>query len=104
MATAMVTEGLFVRLEAKHGKEAAVAEFLKSALPSVEREPETTAWFAVQIGPTTFGIFDCFPDESGRRAHLAGRVADALKERAPELFSRSPTIEPLDVLASKLPH
>jgi len=61
------------------------------------------AWFAVRLGPTTFGIFDAFPDEAGRQAHLAGRLAAALLARASELLARPPTIEPVHVLASKLP-
>jgi quinol monooxygenase YgiN len=98
-----VSVGLFVRLEAKPGKEAAVADFLRSGLSAVVAEPATTAWFAIQLGPSTFGIFDSFADESGRQAHLSGRVATALKERASELFASPPMIERVDVLAAKLP-
>ena len=99
----MITKALFVRLEAKPGKEADVESFLRGGLPIVEQEPATTAWFAVRIGPSTFGIFDAFPDEAGRQAHLSGGVAQALKEKASELFSVPPSIEEIDVLASKLP-
>ncbi len=99
----MVTVALLVRLEAKPGKEAEVAAFLKGGLAIVQEEPATTTWFALQIGPTTFGIFDAFPDESGRRAHLQGRVAAALGAKAGELFAQPPTIEMVDVLAAKLP-
>ena len=63
----MVKYALFVRLEAKKGKEAEVEAFLKSGLPIVEQEPATIAWFGVRLGPTTFGIFDAFPDEKGGR-------------------------------------
>lgn len=99
----MVTTALWVRLEAKQGKEADVERFLKGGLSIVQGESATTAWFAIRIGPSSFGIFDAFPDDSGRQAHLAGRVASALKERASELFSQPPTIEKIDVLAAKLP-
>lgn len=99
----MVKVALYVRLEAKPGKEEDVAKFLRSGLALVEEEPATTAWFATKMGPRTFGIFDAFPDESGRQAHLAGRVAAALKEKASELFSQAPVIEQVDVLAAKLP-
>ncbi len=99
----MVTKGLLVRLEAKPGKEADVARFLEGGLPLVQEEPATTAWFGIQLGPSTFGIFDVFPDDSGRQAHLSGRVAAALMEQAPELFAQPPAIENIDVLASKLP-
>jgi quinol monooxygenase YgiN len=99
----MVTVGLLVRLEAKPGREDEVAAFLQGALPLVEQEPATVAWFALRLGPSTFGIFDVFPDDAGRKAHLSGAVAAALMERAPELFATPPVIEELDVLAAKLP-
>lgn len=94
---------LFVRLEAKPGKESEVAEFLRQGLPIVREEPATIAWFGIRLGPSTFGIFDAFPDDAGRQAHLSGRVAAALMAKADELFSQPPTIEKVDVLASKLP-
>ncbi|BDG04099.1 putative quinol monooxygenase [Anaeromyxobacter oryzae] len=100
----MVTEALYVRLEAKPGKEQEVETFLKGALPAVEAEPRTEAWFAVRLGPSSFAIFDAFPDESGRQAHLAGRVAAALLAKAPDLLARPPDIGKADVLAAKLPH
>jgi quinol monooxygenase YgiN len=99
----MVTVALFVRLEAKPGKEAELESFLKSGLPIVQEEPATTAWFGIRLGPTTFGIFDAFPDEQGRQAHLSGRVAAALMAKAPELLAKPPVIEKVDVLAAKLP-
>ena len=99
----MVTVALLVRLEAKPGKEAEVESFLKSGLAIVEEEPATTAWFAIRMGPSTFGIFDAFPDESGREAHLNGRVAAALMAKASDLLAQPPAIEKVDVLAAKLP-
>jgi quinol monooxygenase YgiN len=99
----MVRVALFVRLEAKPGKEPDVENFLRAGLAVVEQEPKTTAWFALRLGPSTFGIFDAFPDEEGRQAHLSGRVAAALKEKAADLFAQPPAIEKVDVLAAKLP-
>jgi quinol monooxygenase YgiN len=99
----MVTQGLLVRLEAKPGKDADVEAFLKSALPLVEREPSTTAWFAVRFGRSEYGIFDVFPDEAGRDAHLDGAVAAALMARASELFAEPPRIQRMAILADKLP-
>jgi quinol monooxygenase YgiN len=99
----MVTVALWVRLEAKQGKETDVENFLKGGLSIVQGEPATTAWFAIRMGPSTFGIFDAFPDESGRQAHLTGRVAAALMANASELLSQPPSIEKIDVLAAKLP-
>lgn len=99
----MVTRGLLVRLDVKHGKDAEVEEFLRSALPLVRAEPATTAWFAIRFGRGEYGIFDVFPDDAGRDAHLGGPVAAALMSRAGELFDQPPRIQKLDVLASKLP-
>lgn len=99
----VVTVALLVRLEAKPGKEAEVESFLNSGLALVQEEPDTTAWFAIRMGQSTFGIFDAFPDESGRQAHLSGKVAAALMEKAPDLLAHPPVIEKIDVLAAKLP-
>jgi len=99
----MVTVGVLARLEAKPGKEADVQSFLEGALPLAQGEPATIAWFAIRLGPSTFGIFDAFPDESGREAHLSGAIAAALMERASDLLAQPPTIEKHDVLAAKLP-
>jgi quinol monooxygenase YgiN len=99
----MVTKGLLVRLQAKPGKERELQEFLEGALPIVEGESDTTAWFAVRFSDSEFGIFDVFPDESGRQAHLNGQVAAALGEHGPELLAGDPQFEQIDVLAAKLP-
>jgi quinol monooxygenase YgiN len=93
---------MLARLEAKPGTESAVEQFLKDALPLANAETATTVWFAVKIGPSTFGIFDAFADDSGRQVHLAGPIAAALIAKAPDLLSQAPTIEPVDVLAAKL--
>ncbi|WP_224369589.1 putative quinol monooxygenase [Hyalangium versicolor] len=98
-----VRVGLLVRLEAKPGKEADVQKFLEGGLPIVQGEPATTQWFALRFGPSSFGIFDTFPDDAGRQAHLKGQVAAALMAQAPELFSTPPDIEPVDLLATKAP-
>jgi quinol monooxygenase YgiN len=68
----------------------------------VEAEPETTAWFAIRMNQTVFGIFDVFADEHGRQAHLSGRVAEALMAKAPDLLAKPPAIEKIDVIAAKL--
>jgi quinol monooxygenase YgiN len=99
----MVNVALLVRLEAKAGKESDVEAFLRGGLPIVEDEPATIVWFALRLGPTTFAIFDAFPDDAGRQAHLSGKVAAALIAEAPDLFAQSPAIEKVDVLAAKLP-
>jgi quinol monooxygenase YgiN len=99
----MVTVALFVRLEAKVGKENEVARFLEAGLALANQETATPVWFALRLGPTTFGVFDAFANESGRQAHLNGPIAKALMAQAPELFSKPPAIEPIEVLGAKLP-
>lgn len=99
----MVNVALLVRLEAKPGKEAEVESFLRGGLSVVQGEPATTAWFAMRLGPSTFGIFDAFPDEAGRQAHLSGKVAAALMAKASQLLAQPPIIEKIDILAAKLP-
>ena len=94
---------LFVRLEAKAGKEAELEKFLRGGLALVQQEPATSSWFGIRLGPTTFGIFDTFPDEAGRQAHLSGEVARALMAKASELFAEPPSIEKAEILAAKLP-
>jgi quinol monooxygenase YgiN len=98
----MVKVALLVRLEAKPGREADVESFLGAGLSIVQEEPATTVWFAIRLGPSTFGIFDAFPDDAGRQAHLSGKIAGALMANAPELLATSPSIEKVDVLAAKL--
>lgn len=95
----MADVGLLVRLEAKPDTADDVATFLAGALDLVREESGTVSWFAIRIGPTTFGIFDTFRDERGRQAHLAGQVAAALMENAPALLAEDPVIEQVDVLA-----
>jgi len=98
----MVTVGLWVPLQAKPGKGEDVARFLESGRALVDEEPETTAWFAVRLSSSEFAIFDVFPDDSGRQAHLSGKVAEALMAQAPDLFAQPPDIKQLDVIAAKL--
>ena len=99
----MIKHALFVRLEAKPGKEKDVVRLLQTSLGLAQQEGTTPVWFALQLGPSTFGIFDAFADEAGRQAHLNGPIAQALGAHAPDLLARSPSIERIDVLGTKLP-
>ncbi len=92
---------LLARVEAKPGKENEVLAFLKSSLPLAEAEPGTVRWYALQLGPSTFGIFDTFETEEGRQAHLAGEIAKALMANAAELLAKDPVIEKVELLAIK---
>jgi quinol monooxygenase YgiN len=97
----MVKLALYVRLEAKPGKEKELEDFLRQGGSLAQQEQQTIAWFAIRMGPSTFGIFDAFNDEAGRQAHLSGRTA--LMAKAPELLAQEPKIEKIDIVASKLP-
>ena len=99
----MYKVALFARLEAKPGKENEVAKFLETGLSLANQEATTPLWFALRLGPATFGIFDAFNDESGRQAHLNGPIAKALMAKAGELLAKPPVIERIDVLGAKLP-
>ncbi len=98
----MLTKALLVRLEALPGKEQELADFLTEARSIVMEEPGTIAWFAIQFGPSTFGVYDVFPDDDARDAHLAGGVGQALGPNTGVLFSE-PQIEKIDILADKVP-
>lgn len=98
----MVRVGLLVRLQAKPGKEAEVASFLESGLALANQEAATLVWFALRLSSDTFGIFDAFADETGRKAHLGGQIAAALMAKASELLAEPPKIEQVDVLAAKI--
>jgi quinol monooxygenase YgiN len=99
----MLALGLFVRLEAKPGKETEVAAFLKQGLELANQETTTPLWFALRLGPNLFAIFDAFSDEAGRQTHLSGPIAKALMAQAANLLAAPPVIERLEVLGAKLP-
>jgi len=92
---------IWAQLEAKPGKERELEEFLKSAEPLAEREPETVSWYAIKMGPGKYGIFDTFADENGRNAHLNGEIAKALFAKAKDLLATPPEISKPEVLAVK---
>lgn len=97
----MIKHALFARLEAKPGKEQAVADFLAAGLEMANQEATTPIWFALRLSPTTFGIFDAFASEADRQAHLNGPIAQALMTNAPELLAEPPEIALIEVLGLK---
>jgi quinol monooxygenase YgiN len=99
----MIKHALFVRLEAKPGKEKEVAQFLQAGIGLAQKEVTTPVWFALQLGPASFGVFDAFADEAGRQTHLNGPIAQALAANASKLLAQAPSIERIDVLGAKLP-
>ena len=92
---------IVAHLEAKPDQANAVAELLIGARALAVEEKLTRTWYAWRTGPTSFGIFDTFDDEAGRKAHLSGRIAAALMGKADELLASPPDLRMADVLASK---
>jgi quinol monooxygenase YgiN len=97
----METVAILAVVEAKPGKEREVENFLKSALPLAQAEAKTVRWYALKLGPSTFGIFDTFADQSGRDAHLKGEIAKALFAKADELFAKPPQVQQPEIIAVK---
>ena len=97
----MIKHSLFVRLEARPGKEDDVAAFLQAGLRMAQEEETTPIWFALRLAPGTFGVFDAFHDQQGVKNHLEGPIAQALMAKADELFTKPPSIERIDVLGLK---
>lgn len=99
----MVKVAMLTQFEARTGREREVQEFLRAALPFVKAEPETSAWFGLRLGPKSFGIFDVFPDEAGRMAHLSGCAAEQLIAKTPGIFAAPPIMQKFEIVAAKLP-
>lgn len=77
----MVKFALLARLEAKAGKEQEVADFIKSALPLAQQETETISWYALQIGPSTFGIFDTLKPKKAEKPTWADKLQPHLWQK-----------------------
>jgi quinol monooxygenase YgiN len=102
MEAQMVTVGLLIRIEARPDRVPEAEAMLKSALEQVREDTATVVWFALRLGPTTFGVFDASVDEARRQAHL-DTYGEPLRAAAAELFTGPPTIELVDVIGDKLP-
>ncbi|MFD3451396.1 putative quinol monooxygenase [Streptomyces sp. NPDC058691] len=99
----MTKIGLLVRIEARPEHAGEVEAMLRGALELAQAEEGTVTWFSFRESPTVFGVFDSFADETGRTAHLQGRIAEALKEATGTMLASPPDIRRVDVLAAKLP-
>jgi quinol monooxygenase YgiN len=85
-----ITKGLLLTFKAHAGHEANVEQFLRGAKTLVDAEPKTTAWFAIRLDSSHYGIFDVFPDQGGRFAHLTGHVPRELAKHALSLLGGLP--------------
>jgi quinol monooxygenase YgiN len=93
---------LLVRIEAKPECADEVAAMLGNAQQLAGQEQGTITWFAFRESATTFGVFDTFNDEQGRRTHPADRIAAALWEAAQTKLSAPPVIASVDLLGAKV--
>jgi quinol monooxygenase YgiN len=94
-----VDRGLLALLEAKPGKGDELAAFLEQGRALAAEEQGTVTWYAFKLGDTTYGIFDTFEDEEGRRAHLDGQIPAALGQVADDLLAQEPDIRTVDIIA-----
>lgn len=92
--------GLLATLKAKKGKEMEVLNFIKEAVNLARKEEKTITWYSFRIDESTFGIFDTFEHESGRDAHLNGKIATELMAKASELLTEPPTIKKVEILSA----
>jgi len=96
-----VDRGLLALLEAKPGKGGELAAFLEQGRALAAEEAGTVTWYAFKLSDTTYGIFDTFEDEAGRRAHLDGQIPAALGQVAADLLASDPDIRTTDIIAVK---
>ena len=94
-------KALHITLEARPSKEDEVAALLGGILAEVEREPATRPWFGLRRTGTSFEIFETFPDEAAREAHLSGKGAALLMKRSNAILAKPAQIDRLDVLMQK---
>ena len=93
--------GILAMLEAKPGRSEDLAAFLEQGRALAVAENGTVTWYAFRLDDSTFGIFDSFETEAGRRAHITGEIPLALTKVSGELLAREPDIRPVDIVAVK---
>lgn len=99
----MMTVGMLTRVEIQPGNETIVEHALQDAFSIVQQEPHTPAWVAVRQGPSTYSVFDAFPDEAARLTHLSDEQHQTRLERVNSLLAQPRATSLLQVLGAKLP-
>lgn len=96
-------KAFYIHIEARPGKEEEVRRMLADILACVQKEPATGPWYGVRYSPTTFGIFEAFPNLAGRQAHIDGKGGDIFRdiERMNTLLVYPAHVCKVDVLMSK---
>ena len=92
---------LWVRLDAKPGKEKEVADFLRSGLAIVAGGAGDDGLVRHPNRAVNLWHLRRFSQRSGPAGHLSGRVAAALMAKAPDLLAKPPAIEKIDVSGRK---
>jgi quinol monooxygenase YgiN len=93
------TKGLLLSFKPKTGHEAQAEQFLRDARAYVMEETGTTAWFALRFENGDHGIFDVFPDNGARFAHLTGHVPRELAKHSLSLLGGVPDMHLPNLLA-----
>ncbi len=96
-----IAKGLHITLHARRGREAELMDLLAEIRRSVATEPGTLPWFGLRRNRRVFEIFESFPDERARRAHLAGEGAKSLLARSRAILKRPARVTRLDVVDLK---
>jgi hypothetical protein len=99
-APAITTLALFVRLDARTGREDEVEALLRSIQPLVGATEPVRCWFALQMAPQVYGLFSTFDSEADREAYLQV-LSQVWAERTSELLSRPPVTEKVEVLVAQ---
>ena len=84
---------VWATMEAKPGKEREVEEHLRQSRSLIAEETGTTTFFALRIGPSTYGVFTTFADIEALEAHENGVVrSDAHRATMRTLFAGPPVM------------
>lgn len=92
----MTTVAVLARFDFKPGKENEAERFFQTGSAIVDKQPETTRWYAFRLGPCAYGAFAVFGSEedrmrcwlrAGRARHAQTRTSSAKRRRSRRLRS-----------------
>lgn len=93
---------VWATMEAQPGKEHEVEEHLRESRAWIDDEPGTTTFFALKVGPSTYGVFTTFADAAALEAHEHGHAtSDANRATMRRLFCGPPTMVRSTILDAK---
>lgn len=86
------------------GKDQQAENFFAETGRTVTEEPGTTSFYAVQVGPGRYGMFQVYADEAALAAHQAGAAGkDAVTRAVGSIFASAPEMTRSVVLHRKAP-